>query len=280
MPGKTCFLIWLSACFLIPCLSWAHPGVGIVQDSKGNVFYTDLEQVWQITPEGKKRIAVKNVHTHELYLDAQDNLFGEDVRYEGEKTDKYHHRIWKRSPNGNVTELLGERPGFRDDMGFVRDKQGNQYWISYNQKPLAIRKRNAQGKITTIVTDKPLGHLSWLAVSADGNTLYATSSAGFSAIDPKGKVTSLLHESHAERQMLFGIWPAKNGEVYVADYGQNAIKKVAKSGEVSDVAKTAAPWAPSGITIAPDGSLWLLEYSVSNKARVRKIAPNGQEKLF
>jgi hypothetical protein len=32
----------------------AHPGVGIVQDSRGNVFYTDAKQVWRITPDGKK----------------------------------------------------------------------------------------------------------------------------------------------------------------------------------------------------------------------------------
>ena len=32
----------------------AHPGVGIVMDRKGNVFYTDLTQVLKIDPSGKK----------------------------------------------------------------------------------------------------------------------------------------------------------------------------------------------------------------------------------
>ena len=62
----------------------AHPGIGIVVDSRGNVFYTDLKQVWRIAPDGTRSVAVPGVHTHELYLDAQDNLFGQHLWYEGE----------------------------------------------------------------------------------------------------------------------------------------------------------------------------------------------------
>ena len=80
--------------------------------------------------------------------------------------------------------------------------------------------------------------------------------------------------------MLFGIWPARNGDVYVADYGENAIKKVAKSGAVKVVTKTVEPWAPTGLVIGADATLWLLEYSKTNQARVRKIAANGKETLF
>ena len=34
-----------------------HPGVGIVMDRHGNVFYTDLVQVWMITPDGRQSVA-------------------------------------------------------------------------------------------------------------------------------------------------------------------------------------------------------------------------------
>ena len=66
----------------------AHPGVGIVQDSAGNIYYTDLKQVWKLAPDGKKSVAVPNVHTHELCLDGEDNLFGEHLWYEGDATKK------------------------------------------------------------------------------------------------------------------------------------------------------------------------------------------------
>jgi hypothetical protein len=35
-------------------LLMAHPGVGIVVDSKGNVFNTDLYQIWKIGSQEKK----------------------------------------------------------------------------------------------------------------------------------------------------------------------------------------------------------------------------------
>jgi len=43
-----------------------HPGIGIVKDSKGNIYYTDLSRVWKIAPDGKRSAVVNKVHTHEL----------------------------------------------------------------------------------------------------------------------------------------------------------------------------------------------------------------------
>jgi streptogramin lyase len=280
MRVKSLFQIVFFVFVLGTIATFGHPGIGIVQDSKGNIFYTDLQQVWQISASGKKSLAVKNVHTHELYLDAKDNLFGEDVRYEGELTDKYHHRLWKRSPSGTVTDLFGERPGFPEDYGLVRDRQGNHYWIANDAKRNKLKKRDPQGRIQVIPTDRPLGRLSWLALSPDGNLLYAVSDNGLISIDRKGKTEALLHEPEPNRSMLFGIWPAADGTVYVAYYSQNAIKKVKKSGEVTILARSEKPWAPTGLVMSLDKTLWVLEYSTSNQARVRKIAPNGKATLF
>ena len=66
-------------------IAFAHTGIGIVMDKHGNVYYTDLKQIWKISPDGTKRIVVPNVHTHELYLDSLGNLYGEHLRYEGEQ---------------------------------------------------------------------------------------------------------------------------------------------------------------------------------------------------
>src|SRR5512138_2369461 len=41
----------------------AHPGIGIVSDSRGNVFYTDLHQVLRIDTAGRVSVAVPRVHT-------------------------------------------------------------------------------------------------------------------------------------------------------------------------------------------------------------------------
>jgi hypothetical protein len=76
----------------------AHPGVGIVMDSKGNVFYTDTERVLKIDASGRKSVVIPNVHTHELFLDANDNLFGEHLWYEG-SNNTWHHYVWRYSAN-------------------------------------------------------------------------------------------------------------------------------------------------------------------------------------
>ena len=54
----------------------AHPSAGIVRDRAGNVYYADLERVWQLSPDGRKRVVVSGVHTHELWLDSAGILEG------------------------------------------------------------------------------------------------------------------------------------------------------------------------------------------------------------
>src|SRR5690606_18864547 len=90
----------------------AHPGVGIVMDSNGNVFYTDLKQVWQIDPKGKKSVVVRNVHTHELYMDEQDDLYGEHLWYNGEKLDTWGHYVWKEAVDVKFEKIIPDREGF------------------------------------------------------------------------------------------------------------------------------------------------------------------------
>jgi hypothetical protein len=76
-------MLGLSAFGLLCATAAAHPGIGIVMDSRGNVFYTDLSHVWKIAPRGAKSIAVRGVHTHELYIDREDNLYGEHLMLPG-----------------------------------------------------------------------------------------------------------------------------------------------------------------------------------------------------
>ena len=87
---------------MLSCSSVAHPGVGIVEDSKGNIFFTDLKQVWRIAKGGTKKVVVTNVHTHELYIDEKDNLFGEHLWYNGEQKNTWGYYVWRLSPDGKV----------------------------------------------------------------------------------------------------------------------------------------------------------------------------------
>ncbi len=269
----------LSHLLVLPSAT-AHPGVGLMEDSRGNIFYTDLVHVWKISPEGRKTIAVRNVHTHELALDAQDNLYGEDQVYEGEALNRWHHRIWKCAPDGKVTDLFGQRSGFREDYGFARDRRGTQYWLQYEGKTPLIRKRSLEGTVTTIHPKTPFPRLTWLAVSADGSVLYVTTGNGLYRISPDGAVSSLLHHESTNRHSLMGIWPAPDGSVYTANFATRTVNRVETNGRVTLVARTESPWAPSSMLRARDGVLWILEYSTTNEARLRRIDPAGKSRVF
>lgn len=258
----------------------AHPGVGLVEDSRGNVYYTDLVHVWKVSPDGRKTIAVRNAHTHELALDAADNLYGEDLVYEGEALNRWHHRLWKRSPDGRVTDLFGKRAGFRNDHGFARDRRGTEYWIFFENSICLLRKRTPDGRIATIPNRSPLPHLSWLAVGEGDSVLYATAGHRLYRISSGGTVAVLLQHERAEGHALMGLWPAPDGSVYVADYHDRAVKRVFANGNVTLVTRTEPNWFPSAVMLARNGALWLTEYSPTNQVRLKRISPDGKTRLF
>ncbi|MGI8785335.1 MAG: hypothetical protein ACR2L2_16990 [Acidobacteriota bacterium] len=264
----------------------AHPGIGIVMDSRGNVFYTDLRQVWRISPEGAKTIAVPDVHTHELCLDEKDNLYGEHLRYEGDTTGKWRHRVWRRAPDGTVVDVIPEREGFLQNYSFVRDRNGNMYWADRAKETTVIRKRSADGKFSVFATGD-FRDVRWMTSRSDG-TVFLIDDGDLRRITPDGNVStvarnldqrSLTQIFVKDRHALMGLWPDKQGNVYVAVYSARIVKRVAPDGRVSVVARSSWPWSPTGGMVAPNGDGWILENSATNAVRVRRIH-RGSERTW
>jgi hypothetical protein len=264
----------------------AHPGVGIVKDSRGNLFYTDLEQVWKIAPDGKKSVAVPNVHTHELCLDAEDNLYGEHLWYEGEATKKWGHRVWCLKRDGTLVDVIPAREGFLRDYSFVRDRAGNMYWADRGAQTV-IKKRSPDGKISTHAT-ADFRQIQWMTVTADG-VLFLIDGGDLRRVAPDGKVTTVaarLSErkpAPAEASDLnyhMGLWTDDKGSVYVAVARERLALKALDNGATVVVARSREGWSPSGGRFDRDGALWLLEYSSTNAVRVRRIARDGSERAF
>ncbi len=283
-------LLWAAALLLLAAPAWAHPGVGIVMDSHSNVYYTDLKQVWKIAPDGKKSVAVPHVHTHELYLDAEDNLYGEHLWYEGEATDKWGHYVWRLSADGKLTQIIPPRQGFRDDyrdFSFVRDRAGDMYWAVREAKPIVIRRVAPNGKITDLAPDAGLHDVRWMTAAPDG-TVFFTDGPDLVRILPDGKTTRLARNLKEQVWWLFwvndthnlmGLWTDTGGHVYVAVQGARKVKRVSAEGRVEVVAASPLGWAPTGGLVAPNGELWLLEYSLS-AVRVRRIGRDGTEHVY
>lgn len=250
----------------------AHPSWGIVRDSKGNIYYTDLEQVWRLAPDGTKAIAVPGVHTHELYIDVGDNLFGEHSWYEGEATNRWGYRVWRRSPDGSVANVVPPTEGFRREHSFVRDTIGNMYWHDKGR----VHRRSPAGA-NALLTKHRFTDIRSMTASAGGD-LYLIDQGALYRVTTRGHVRRLaanLGESSPTmptvgvRHQLMGLWLDQAGNVYVAAFGGQKVKRVSPAGKVEVVARTTSPWSPTGGLVAPDGSLWLLEYSLTNQARVR-----------
>jgi sugar lactone lactonase YvrE len=264
----------------------AHPGVGIVQDSRGNVFFTDLKQVWRVTPDGTKSVAVTNVHTHELCLDADDNLYGEHLWYEGDATKKWGHRVWCLKRDGTLSDVIPAREGFLNDYSFVRDRAGTMYWADRGAQTV-IKKRSPGGKINDHAAAE-FRDVRWMTATP-GGTLYLIDSGDLRRVAPDGQVTTVAVKvsehtpppaAAAHRHYQMGLWTDRDGQVYVAVAEERLVLRVQADGATKVVARSSRPWHPSGGMFDRDGNLWLLEYSSTNAVRARRIDRSGAERIF
>ena len=258
----------LALLLLVTATAFAHPGVGIVIDANGNVFYTDLHHVWRIAPDGTKSIAVANVHTHELCTSTNGKmLYGEHLWYNGEALDTWGSRVWMRSPDGRVVDAAGN-----GDFA-VREKN-------------EIRKRTPDGRVSTIAHGN-FRDIRWMTAAPDG-TVYFIDTVDLIRVTPDGRVTTvarglsnggILRVWVGARHRVMGLWLDRAGNVYVADHAGGNVKRVDRNGGVTVVDRSTYPWGPTGGTFDRDGNLWLLEYSI-NDARVRKVPfvllPSGE----
>lgn len=239
----------------------AHPPVSVVVDAEGNLYYSDLARVWRVAPDGTKSVAVPNVHTHELWLDADGMLYGEDLRHE---RNQWSHAVWKRSAKGHVSWVIARRAGFLTNYSFVRDAAGNMYSASDDRKTL--RRRARDGRVTTLA--RGFREIRWIHATPRGTVFFVDHGAVYRVSD--GKLTQLARGLGEERHALMGLWSDRAENVFVADHAKREVKRITSRGEVKVVAKSPAPWAPTGGAIGPRGELILLEASTSNEIRVRR----------
>ena len=266
----------------LPAVARAHPPISVVMDRQGNVFYSDANRVWMVRPDGQKSIAVPNVHSHELFLDSAGNLYGDHLWYEGGITNKqWHHRVWKRSANGTISDVIPSTSGFRTDYSFVRDKHGNMYYAA-KASSQQIRRRPPVGA-ATVFSPGPFTDIRSMVAGPDG-TLYLIDSGDLKRVSPDGKVAvlarrlgtrSLARLGVDKRRAVMGLWLDSAQNVYAARYGSGDVKRISSSGEVATVAHSGLPWGPTGGLAAPNGDLWILESSIINEVRLKRISKDG-----
>lgn len=265
---------------LFPFIAEAHPGVGIVADRPGNIYYTDLKNVYKITPDGEKSIAVANVHTHELAIDSAGNLYGEHLWYTGETDNRWRRYVWKYTPEGKLTRVLGEHAAFQNNFGFVRDGAFNDYSARREGDRFVFRKTNPARPVTNTIGERQLNDVQWLMSDSDG-TLYFSENDGLWRLSTDGTFKMLAanlaepaspFSVFGKNRSIFGIWLDSLKNVYVALHTSGLIKKIDTGGNVSTVSKSPLGWSPVGGRFDRAGNLWVLESTFTGGMRARKVA--------
>lgn len=270
-------LVLFSIQFFLFSFCYGHPGIGIVKDSKGFIYYTDLKNVWKIDPKTmKQNIVVQNVHTHELYMDANDDLYGEHIWYNGEQLNTWGHYVWRLRNNGQLDSIVKPTEGFINDYSFVRDSSGNMYWVQ-RFTVSRFKKKSVDGTISTIAEGK-FKDIRWMHATEDG-TVYFIDLTDLYKINNNGNVV-LLAKNLQERTSIFeygslkhnitGIWLDRETNIYIAVTGGQVVKKITPDGKVSNFVYSTGGWRPTGGLFDKEGNLWVLE-NKTNSARVRKV---------
>lgn len=283
----------------------AHPASGIVVDTKGNVYFSDLETVWKIDTTGKLtavRPGIRGRHVHELAIDPEDNIFGADISYESQK---WISAVWKVAPKGDLTYLLEPTADPPLGMSLWLDRLGNMYWVDQNNhsktRTLLLR-RTPEGKVTTLGggawghadgkgSAARFGSIGGMTIAADGN-IYLTDGDSLRRVTMDGTVTTLAREltvrNGQDMPTLFGgnhgtlagLGVGADGTVFVADSGNRRVLKV-RDGKAQVALRSEPPFLPTGVAVTPSGDVYILEVgftlpNVSSGPRIRKLTADGR----
>ncbi|MFH6999695.1 hypothetical protein ACHRVZ_17360, partial [Flavobacterium sp. FlaQc-57] len=289
---------------------------GVAVDASGTVYIADPSnnRIRKITPEGVVTTLAGNGSygfADGIGATAQfDSPIGVAVDASGNVyvADFGNNKIRKISPAGSVTTLAGSTYGFADGAGTAAqfkgpcsvavDASGNVYVAdAYNHK---IRKITPAGAVTTLAGSTsgfldgtgttaqfytPYG----VAVDASGNVYVAdVVNYAIRKITPGGAVTTLAGGTFgnadgagtaAQFKDPYGVAVDASGNIYVADYGNNKIRKITSAGEVTTLAGSTSGFAdgtdtqaqfkdPQGVAVDASGNVYVADAS-NNK--IRKI---------
>lgn len=249
--------------------SFNYP-TGVGTDVSGNVYVADYfnNKIRKITPSGVVTTfagsgnvgsldgtgtSARFYRPLSLTVDTSGNVY---------VADTYNSKIRKITPTGDVTTLAGgSTAGNLDGTGSAAsfywptavavDASGNVYVADTNNN--LIRKVTSSGVVTTIAGDTTVG-----SVDANGTA------ASFSSPN--------------------GIAVDSSGNIFVSDFGNQKIRKISPTGDVTTFAGngstgnldglgTSATFdGPSGITIDVSGNLYVAD---RNNNLIRKITSNG-----
>lgn len=293
-------LVWL------PNVSPAHPGWGLVVDSKRNVFFCDVNRniIWKIGQRGKVTSFVTGKHSHAIAIDAKDNIYGEHVQYDS-RNDRWLTHRWMADQDGRVSVVDSKTVAH---FFHPVDHKGNKYlFISDAHKKTALVKRETSKGDTILFVGERWGDSDGRgsraqfrtfgpAVFGSDSALYVASGGIIRRITPEGEVTTLAgarqgfgDPDEPRASGFLGIACDKERNIYAAHWEKKIVIRIGRDGSVKTILDSGTLWSPSGVLARGDdlyilehraGVTGLLEKAGFGGPRVRKIDKNGAISLI
>lgn len=270
----------------------AHPSWAIAVDGKNQIYVSDLAKIWKIDAAGNVSV-ISERHTHELRIDAADNLFGEELHYEP-ATQKYTSAIWRITPNGEFSYLQPPTETMPKGLSIWKNQAGDTFYSGQTDdasKEFYLLKRSADGNVKVLFGDerRAVGRRQIVPYSYGGmvfapdDSLYFKNSDTIWKLAADDKISVIVAKDDLSKitpdPMLFGLSLDAENNLYTADFKGKRILKIATDKSVLIAYTSETGWSPTGV-FARDENIYVLE----NKdvppnpnviLRVRKIAPAG-----
>ncbi|MFL6257449.1 MAG: gluconolaconase [Pyrinomonadaceae bacterium] len=220
--------------------------------------------------------------------------------------------IRKVTPEGSVSTLVGGAAVFNTPSGIALDGEGNLYVADTANN--RVRKVSKEGVVTTLAGEGQLDAPVGVAVDKEGNVYVAdTYHDRVLVITKDGQVRPVAGtgrpgyaDGGALDAALFdtpcAVAVSEAGDIYVADTGNDRLRKITKDGQVSTLNLFDPPAAqpntqptpgettppalnitpfdlssPAGLAITRDGFIYVTEL---DRGRVVQVAPDGAARVI
>lgn len=278
-----------SLIIVLPLPALAHPSRGIAVTPDGTVYFSDLTRIWRIA--GDKRILVRDNrgrHSHAMIVDRSGTLVWEESDYDP-ATAGYRESIWQLGPRG-PQRRFGPAANPPLGLGIARDSRGCSYRVD---EP----RRGGEALLFRLCPGRPAERLAGSAAAAAAFTPALVNDVAGVALAPDGRFVFRHGESvrmvdAAGRMTMvatglarenFGIAMDRQSRLLVAEFDRRRVVRIA-GGRRAIVARSPDGWAPSGVAVGPDGTIFVLEASVHRpgaplRMQVRAVTPGQAARL-
>ena len=261
---------------------------GIAADSAGNLFVTDTtdnHRIREISPDGSITTVAGAVSATSVAIDRAGNLFANDAETDGWNTWQVAKKI---SPSGAITTVAGLPCSSQIYMQPPCGADGKTATKTFFGGPLGLAVDSAGNLLVADGGDGSTQRIS--RVAADGSIVTVVGSCGgLPMFNPPDCQKPLLGDGgpaiSAQLAVPSGVAVDPAGNLFIADYPNNRIRKVSADGIITTLAGNGtfgsagdggpaanAQMAPYRLTL--DGASNLFLFDVPNRS-IRKISPDG-----